>query len=242
MDLYLIRHGQSQNNVLWGVKDYKRQRVADPQLTDIGQQQAQVTAEALAAHGDPSHLDSWDPQNLAGFNFTHIYCSLMERAVQTAYPLAEAYDLPVLALEDAYEYGGLFEYDHELDRDTGVQGHGKDYFAQRYPRLIYPKGAHHDGWWNSRPKEPTHVALTRSHTLLQRLVETHKQHDQVALISHAGFINYMLEARFGTQILDTENWMHINNVSVSRIHFNQRFTSIFYLNRVDHLPNHLITS
>ncbi len=242
MDLYLIRHGQSQNNTLWGVKDYRRQRVADPKLTEVGEQQASATAKALFAHGDPSYTSDWDPQNIAGFNFTHIYCSLMERAVQTAYPLSEAYDLPLLALDNAYEYGGLFQHDPETDTEVGVPGLGKAHFETHYPRLVYPETAHPDGWWKSRSKEPTDQALARSQTVLQTLLDTHEQQDQVALISHAGFINYMIEARFGTKIINTENWMLVNNTSITRLHFNQQFSSIFYLNRTDHLSNSLITS
>jgi len=42
MDLYLVRHAQSQNNAL-----PERLRVADPDLTDLGHQQAARLAERV---------------------------------------------------------------------------------------------------------------------------------------------------------------------------------------------------
>lgn len=243
MDLYFIRHGQSANNVLWGAEDYKRARVADPKLTAIGEQQAQACAAYLAAHGDTSYKDAWDPQNAGGFKFTHIYCSLMERAVQTADPIAAAYDLPLMGWEEAHEYGGLFAFDPVSKTEVGVAGLSKADFASAYPRLNYPASSNAAGWWNYRDKEPLDQSYARSQLFMQQLLEKHGDtNDQVVVVSHAGFINYALEATFGTKILGTQSWMLLNNTSLTRLHFNDSFKSVFYLNRISHLSTALITS
>jgi hypothetical protein len=53
-----------------------------------------------------------------GFHITHVYCSLMERAVATGHRVAEALDLPLLGWIDIHETGGMFLYDEETETHT----------------------------------------------------------------------------------------------------------------------------
>ena len=77
MRLYFIRHGQSLNNALYE-EGREQERVYDPHLTDIGQEQAQLVARYLADGIDmPGKLRE-------AFQLTHLYCSAMTRAMQTA--------------------------------------------------------------------------------------------------------------------------------------------------------------
>ena len=54
MQLYFVRHGQSQNNLLWELHGHELGRSDDPDLTERGLQQAQAVAELIAT-GHPQH-------------------------------------------------------------------------------------------------------------------------------------------------------------------------------------------
>ena len=95
MELYYIRHGQSQNNAGWGNPAYKEN--PDPALTGIGQEQACYVAEFLEEAQPLTNPQRWNIQNRLGFGLTHIYTSLMERAVNTAAPTARALGVPFAA-------------------------------------------------------------------------------------------------------------------------------------------------
>ena len=47
MQLYFIRHGQSENNARWMSTGSHRWRSEDPGLTEVGQQQAEILAQFL---------------------------------------------------------------------------------------------------------------------------------------------------------------------------------------------------
>ena len=80
--LYLVRHGQSVANVTWEFS-YKR---VDPPLTDLGIEQARITAEHLRS----LHVDA-------------LYTSPMLRAVQTAEIFKAALGLDVAVIEELRE-------------------------------------------------------------------------------------------------------------------------------------------
>ncbi|HNE06071.1 MAG TPA: phosphoglycerate mutase family protein, partial [Anaerolineales bacterium] len=104
MQLYFIRHGQSINNANSENEGY--QEHSDPYLTEIGKKQAQITAQYLKERQTLSDPESWNSQNQFGFGFTHIYCSLMERATETASYTARAIgNIRFEAWVDIYEEG-----------------------------------------------------------------------------------------------------------------------------------------
>ncbi len=80
MDLYIIRHGESQGNV--------GQDVENPTLTELGQKQAELLAIRLR-----------------NISFDVILSSPLTRAVQTATPLAELRGMPITVLDELYEVG-----------------------------------------------------------------------------------------------------------------------------------------
>jgi len=82
MQLYLIRHAQSENNALYERTGDSLGRNMDPELTDLGRSQAQFLARCLA-QGSPNLDGVDDPHNRLGFGLTHLYSSLMVRAVAT---------------------------------------------------------------------------------------------------------------------------------------------------------------
>ena len=85
MDLYIIRHGRPERQV-----QAEGAGAADPRLSDIGREQAVRTAEFLLAEG-----------------IDHIVSSTMQRAYETAVPLAETLGYDIEQLDD------LKESDHQ---------------------------------------------------------------------------------------------------------------------------------
>ncbi len=79
MQLYYIRHGQSVNNANWTTDGFVES--SDAPLTEIGAQQAQLTAEYLEKNQPVIEHKGWNSDNRNGFGLTHLYTSLMERAV-----------------------------------------------------------------------------------------------------------------------------------------------------------------
>src|SRR3989304_4080964 len=113
MQFYFIRHGQSANNLLWDRTGASKGRSHDPELTDLGRRQAEVLAQFLKRSDPAAGVNGRDTQNVAGFNLTHLYTSLMIRAVATADILAGVLGLLPVAWVDVHEGGGIYIDDEE---------------------------------------------------------------------------------------------------------------------------------
>lgn len=80
MDLYIIRHGRPMRQVVG------EDEGADPELSDVGHEQARRTAEFLRHEG-----------------IHHVVSSTMRRAVQTAVPTAEMLGIDIEQIDDLKE-------------------------------------------------------------------------------------------------------------------------------------------
>jgi 2,3-bisphosphoglycerate-dependent phosphoglycerate mutase len=242
MQLYFVRHGQSENNRMWSRTGTSKGRVADPQLTGVGKRQAALVARFLAAPGNDAARE-WDPMNLGGFPITHCYASLMERAVATGHEVAGALGLPLLAWIDIHETGGMFLEDLETGERRSQPGLARSYLEQAYPRLVVPETVTEEGWWN-RPFEPEEARSERAGRVLEELVVRHGgTDDAVVFVSHGGFFNYLMRAVLDLGEIENDTlWFAANNASITRIDFFEGGRVVIgYLNRVDFLPPELIT-
>ncbi len=247
MELYFIRHGQSLNNANWHKPDFIES--PDTPLTELGFEQAQCVANFLKEAQTIVDPNAWNIQNRWGFGLTHIYTSLMERAVCTAAPTARALGIPFTAWEEIHESGGIFGRDGE-DKDKGLPGKSRSYFEQDFPELILPDHINGTGWWNNRPFETEEECQLRAQKFLADLLARHGDRDgqpehRVAIFSHGGFFGHLICAMLKISWQETVNgnhfWFATNNCAISRFDFHNGAVSISYLNRTDHLPDHLIT-
>ncbi|MFZ5821741.1 MAG: histidine phosphatase family protein [Chloroflexota bacterium] len=246
MELYFIRHGQSVNNAGWGDPNY--QENPDPPLTDIGREQAQHLANYLIRKQSINEHTGWNVQNRHGFGLTHIYTSLMERAAHTAAPTAQALGIPFTVWKDIHEGGGIFSRE-DKSNPVGLPGKPRAYFEQHFPTLSLPADLDGTGWWN-RPFETDDERPPRAARVLAELLARHGDREgqpaeRIALVSHGGFFMYLmcaiLKLPWRQAAHDLKSWFLLSNCSISRFDFVDDEVVICYLNRTDHLPDHLIT-
>ncbi len=238
MQLYYIRHGQSANNALYDQTGSSKGRSPDPDLTQAGVEQVNHLAGYVSRPFQPGYEDL---RNEYGFGFTHIYTSLMVRAVKTAYPIAQATGLPVVGWEIIHEEGGIFTGDETTEEKIGQPGMPRSYFENHFPGLILPEWLGEEGWYRAQQYEPHENRLSRAQFFLDELKQRHGgSQDRVAVVSHGGFFNLFMAVLLG---LNTRNgyWFLMNNTAISRFDFHDDHVAVIYINRTDHLPAHLIT-
>ena len=248
MHLYLVRHAESANNQLYATTGSSVGRHPDPPLTERGHQQAQVVARYLAARPDNAPLNPYARRhNRGGFDLTHLYCSLMVRAVATAGYIAEATGLSLHAWPEIHERGGLHDVD-DTGQDIGVAGPGRAFFVAEYPTLVLPDTLGDTGWW-SRPREAPEEYLPRARAVLEGLLARHGETEhRVALVTHGGFFHSFMQAllersRYALPPAgDYSLWFSVDNTAITYIELGPDRAAIRYLNRVDHLPDDLLSS
>ena len=239
MRLYFIRHGQSSNNALWDSTGSSQGRSHDPVLSEIGYRQAARLSEFLNKSDPGAGAAGRDLQNATGFGITHLYCSLMVRAVATGTVVSETLGLPLRAWPDLHEVGGIYLDDETSGERAGLPGFNRADFAAMYPGLVLPDSLGESGWWN-RPFETRDEALIRAQRFKDGLLEKHGHtSDCVAVISHGDFYNMFLAILLKVPT-PPQVWFSMNNVGITRFNFDDE-VSISYMNRVDFLPRDLVT-
>ncbi len=247
MQLYIIRHCQSENNALWQRTGSGYGRVADPALTDLGQLQAEYLAHYIAGSKGDDTDTSQNPIDRSGIDITHLYCSLMSRSIETGLTIAKILGLPLIGREDIHERGGIYLDDPHTFERNGLAGPNREHFKLHFPTVTLPDSLGAEGWWN-RPYEDMNAALSRAQSFLEWLLAAHDgTDDRVAIIIHGGFIQSLFCVLFETPQLGTnlginrEIWIKANNGSITRLDFFEEVVRLTYQNKVGFLPAHLIT-
>ena len=242
MQLYLIRHGQSTNNALWDATHSEIGRVVDPELTLLGREQAAAAGAYIAASNSNGSVGWRDPQNRSGFGLTHLYCSLMDRAINTGLAVSRAVGLPLLAWTEVHEGGGLYKVDETSGALCGVPGGNREYFAALYPELVLPAQLGDAGWYRGGYEEAD-ALRARIGVFRQQLAERHGgSSDRVGVVTHGDFYHYLLAAIVqAPAAANGAYWFYLNNLGISRLDFRAEGLRLMYLNRVDYLPAALVT-
>jgi 2,3-bisphosphoglycerate-dependent phosphoglycerate mutase len=240
MQLYYIRHAQSENNALWDRTGADHGRSEDPRLTEVGIQQANLLAEYLARAKNRDIHDRQDTQDSGGIQITHLYSSLMERSVITGTAVSQATGIPLQGWVDLHETGGIYLWDEVKEERVGLPGKTPTYFKTRYPEFMLPDDVAHDGWWN-RSFELDEEQIPRAKRVIQRLLELHGDtEDRVAMVSHGGFFNVFMTALLRLEVKQ-HIWFTMNNAAITRIDFRSSANYVVYTNRANFLPADLIT-
>ncbi len=242
MRLFFIRHAQSENNHLWDSTGSNKGRSDDPHLTETGVQQAEVLAAFLRHAVGAGQSATRDLQKIDDFRITHIYCSLMSRAVATATTVAKALHVPLAARDDLFEVGGVYLEDDATGELIGRAGANRAFYMEHFPECELPATVTDTGWYG-RQFEVAAERLPRARRLWQDLIARHgDSDDSIAIVSHGAFFNYLLAAAVGLPDPATSStWFLLNNASISRFDYQDKQTGIVYTNRVDFLPRDLVT-
>ena len=201
--LFLIRHGQSAGNAEGRFGGH-----GPTPLSELGHQQAEVTAKALAKDG----VDV-------------IYSSDLLRAVQTAEPLSRLTGVPVVTTPAFRE------------RHVGVlEGLTFDESKERYPRDFYAlvnRTVHHV---ISGGESYRHL-LRRSTGTLNEILRTH-QGQKIAIFSHTGALCFLSLYLLGAIRRDTKQtpWIVTSNCGINRFEIrSRRNIRLLALNDTRHL-------
>lgn len=218
MELYLIRHAQSTNQVL----DEPGSKVFDPHLTDLGERQAALLAQFLGGGRERTRI--------SGSKIDSIICSPMWRALQTARPLGKALDLVPEVWMDVHE---------QVRAKEPRRGSTRERIEAEFPDYVLPDGITEHGWWN-RAGESRSETMERAIGVAEKLWESAESGQTLAIVSHARFIDSLLKA-FLNQLPGYDFWYHHFNTGVSRLGLGGRRLDVRYLNRVDHLSPTLVS-
>lgn len=244
--LYLIRHAQSANNVIWDGSDFHAERDSDPEITETGHAQARILAEHLAHPESEPRQHPFKPSETRHHGLTHVYCSLMTRSILTGEYIARACGLPLEALPDIFEKHGIYEFD-EAKALRGLPGRDRAYFSERFPELKLPENFNDAGWW-SRPAEDVPAFLERMRAVVDRVkLRLQGSDEHVALVVHGDFLDQFVNQLMGVDRHPhnygnhwVANWT-FHNTSISRVDFVDGAHNVVYLNKIDHLPPELVT-
>lgn len=245
MELYLIRHGQSVNNVY---HDQPVRWVPDPELSEYGHAQAGLLATYLSEH--PSHenivllpADSPTRQQGAPHRITHLYVSPMLRALQTAAPVAQALGLSPEVWIDIHEHGGIVE--HVNGGKVGRPGLTRAQITAQFAGYLLPEAITDSGWYTSDQAEDLPTCNGRAarvaFALRERAANPDTQRDAVALVSHGTYLDSLVKALLNRlPSYDFYHWFY--NTSITRFDLAPDGSIMLrYINRVEHLPARLVT-
>ena len=214
MELYLIRHAQSLNNVR-----PEQDRVEDPPLSDIGHEQC-------------THLAKWIPS----LKLTRLVTSPFLRTLQTADHIVRSLSLRPEVRIDLHEQDGCVS---RLTRDVfvGRPGMTRSQIRSQFPEFSIASNIAGNGWWGSKPFETEDAAQHRATQLLAKAVaEFAGTQARVAYVMH-GDIKRLVLAQVHTEPLETPF-----NTSVAKLLISPHEYKLEEYNRVDHLPDYLVTS
>jgi 2,3-bisphosphoglycerate-dependent phosphoglycerate mutase len=244
--LYLIRHAQSANNAIWDGSQNQAGRSPDPDITALGHRQAGILAEHLAHPQAEPRQRPFASDLEPRYALTQVYCSLMTRSILTAEYIASACGLELQALPDIFEKHGIYEID-DAGNLQGLPGPGRAYFEDRFARLQLPAEFDDAGWWNRPAEDEESFLLRMKNVVAQMRQRLQGSDDCIALVAHGDFIDQFVNELMGVVRYQPNydnhwigNWT-FHNTSISRIDFVNGANIVVYLNRIDHLPNELVT-
>ena len=202
MRFLLVRHGESESNVL-----PERDRHHDPSLTPHGASQVAAAAQcskALAVH--------------------EIWTSPFLRALQTADCFRRMLGVPTLVRTELHEQGGCYTGVYPATNKSSP-GLTRAEILVRFPDFQLPPEIDSDGWWKSATYETVDMAAGRARRLLDMLQHIEADDDKALLVvTHRDFIRIILEQ------LSVDAVGEIDNCSITSLNLNHGRFEVDYFN------------
>ncbi len=222
MQLYLIRHAESENNAR-----PLHQRVEDPRLTAVGRLQAE-------------HLATW----ARTLRINTLITSPFLRTLETTRAIVDATPQPVHVWHDVYERGGCYRGFGPDAREGGL-GLGRSAIvrhASASPENCVIDATIDDaGWWGGKPREEDPAVTVRAKSVAQRLVATFgNRGETIVAVIHAEFKRHLL-GELLSGIMDAHQLGPMRNTGVTKVNFYGDRWQLDWFNSVTHLPVRLVT-
>lgn len=218
LELYLIRHGQSQGNVGYDKEDLTPQERHDPILTEKGVKQAQLAG-----------------QHLSSINFDRIYSSGLLRAVRTATEILkmQAEEKPLYIFPHLAEAGLSAEYETTLKTIHQINPKAilSPELNPKTPLLIPSNNKDEAGLFK------------RAGFILEHLKENFCNGEKIALVSHAAFLTFIVFSIMGFTSETPFYDINFANTGITRVIFYKKGTNSYgdivfdYINNTEHLSD-----
>ena len=248
MELYIVRHGQSTGNALEDPErrdyDSPQRRYYDTPLTEVGREQAKLVSRYLV-EGVHLKVAPGGEESAVGPALTHLFCSPMTRALQTAKYIGDELGMNPQVWVDIHELGGLFLNHGEPQGIVGYPGLTRDEILVKFPNYILPGEITDHGWWKGA-KEDRESAFERAVRVADKLKQRGLKEERIAFVTHGDFSDMLLKAlagfTSGNGHLEERIYYEHKNTAISRVDFTPAGRIVLrYLNRVEHLPKGLLT-
>ncbi len=206
MQIYLVRHGQSLNNA----GDTSSHNVP---LTQLGREQVRLAADALAA-----------------YHFHALYCSPLERALQSAAII--------------HSRSNLVPYVHpafsEVGFSWGEPNATREQLQAAYLFAVLDPAITSNGWAPAI-HETEDEAYERAGEVIRWLSERHPDPDaRILVVSHGRFGAILMGYVVGSRPCGYARFSQ-NNAGISRVDITDEVWKLRFLNAMAHLPEELLT-
>jgi broad specificity phosphatase PhoE len=206
MQIYLVRHGQSLNNA----GDTSSHNVP---LTQPGHEQIRLAADALAA-----------------YRFQALYCSPLERALQSAAIIHSRSNLAPY----------VRPFFSEVGFSWGEPNATREQLQAAYPFAVLDPAITSNGWAPA-VHETEEEAYERAGEVIRWLSERHPGPDaRILVVSHGRFgailMGYVVASRPCGYARFSQN-----NGAISRVDITDEVWKLRFLNSTAHLPDGLLT-
>ena len=235
MRIKFIRHAESANNYAWYQHRDDTDRVCDPPITEMGQQQVAALRGFLAG-------------NKEDYAFTRMFISPFLRTLQTAAAFDDLYpDIPKTVWTWVHEGGACFTVQEDPHDTIGEPGMSRSEIEALYPQFGVSEEITEAGW-NFHPKvESYSYRYYRANYVIETLIKEYGETDEmIAIVSHGGFHNHLINAIMKVT-KQCNLWIELENTGISSFYYGRDYGGdnaegwwrIDYLNRCEWLSNDL---
>lgn len=219
MQLFLIRHAESENNAR---PPY--QRVEDPSITAVGRLQAES-------------LGRW----IRALRTDVLVTSPFRRTLQTSRMMVDGSGpAELMVWHDVFERGGCYAGHPDIGV-RGCPGLGRSSIQGELPLATVDDSISEDGWWIGRGMETDQETRARAVAVVSRFADTFGERNaSVVAVLHADLIRVMLSEMLAG-VADPRQFGPLRNAGITKVDYDGDRWRLDWLNSVSHLPPRLIT-